>query len=199
MPETNGPIPKHIQSYFLCFKKTVVQSPVFYRFWDDVEYEIEVETVIQKYKTLLTFILHKAGFSYLVLFELQPTLQQLDPSLYHPDICLKHNIPLVKVKSFLFFPMPQYITRLIQEKSDYPVSLIYDYFAEIYNPNVSLMIGDRLIPARLGTKSISSKLKIAIHLHVFYLDVFEKYIVCFDNYTIDFDLLITTDTAEKKH
>jgi rhamnosyltransferase len=45
---------------------------------------------------------------------------------------------------------------------------------------------------------ISSLLKVAIHLHVFYLDVFEQYIARFDNYSINFDLFITTDTPDKK-
>jgi rhamnosyltransferase len=182
----------------LCFNKTVLQSLVFQKFWSGVEYKSDVNTVIQEYETQLTSILSKAGFSYRAVLGALSPLHNPNVAALHPDICIKHNIPLIKVKYFLHFPMPQYITTLIQEKSDYPVSLMYDYFVEVYNPNDSLMARDHIILARAGTESKFPDIKIAIHLHVFYLDVFEKYIECFDNYSIDFDLFITTDTLDKK-
>ena len=33
MPGTNGPVPEHIQSYFICFRKKLVNSDVFIKFW----------------------------------------------------------------------------------------------------------------------------------------------------------------------
>lgn len=202
MPGTNGPVPEHIQSYFLCCNKNVVQSSAFQIFWNKMIYD-DRDKVIQKYETQFTSILNKAGFKHTVFFDLSSftdiRIHPEEPS-NHPDLSINSHIPLTKIKSFIYFPYPQYINRIIREKTDYPVSLIYDYFAEMYEPNTSIFIGDKLIPAQADNMGrASSSLKIAVHLHVFYLDVFEKYIAILDNSPVEFDLFITTDTLEKKN
>ncbi|TKV25280.1 lipopolysaccharide biosynthesis protein, partial [Citrobacter sp. TBCS-11] len=42
-----------------------------------------------------------------------------------------------------------------------------------------------------------SNLKIAIHLHAFYLDLIPEYLDYFDKYVQNYDLFITTDTKDK--
>jgi rhamnosyltransferase len=67
----------------------------------------------------------------------------------------------------------------------------------MYEPNTSLLVDNKIVPVQRGI-STSSLPRIAIHLHTFYLDVFEQYIAYFDNYSINFDLFITTDAPDKK-
>ncbi|GMO53728.1 MAG: rhamnan synthesis F family protein [Termitinemataceae bacterium] len=199
MPGTNGPVPEHIQSFFISFNKNVVVSKSFRSFWCNVKYHKNVNNVIRKYETQFTLKLLTAGFKYYVFFN------TLNIKHYHfnlanlqPDLCLNNKLPLVKIKSFTCFQYPKYVIKLIQEKSNYPVSLIYDYFNEVYDPNTSLFIEDKLITAQEKQIEISYNEKIAIHLHVFYLDIFEKYVSIFDTFNINIDLFITTDSAEKK-
>ncbi|MFP3041965.1 rhamnan synthesis F family protein [Treponema primitia] len=201
MPGTHGPIPEHIQSYFICLSNRVVKSEIFRKFWQNVQYEINVEKVIRKYETQLTLILQRAGFNYTVLYN---TLKQSgimyhsDLSTWYPDLCLANDVPFIKVKSFIKFPNPKYIKELVNEKTDYPVSLIDDHVFKIYNPNVSLSINNKLIAARLSGDSVNVPQKIAIHLHVYFIDVFKQYITLLDGLKIRFSLFITTDTLEKK-
>jgi rhamnosyltransferase len=200
MPGTDGPIPEHIQSYFLCFNKNVIQSSEFQTFWNAVEYKTNVDEVIQEYETQLTGILRKAGFKYTNLYDTaiySITIWHPNHANKHTDICIKNNVPFVKIKAFTEFSSPEYIIKLIQEKTAYPVSLIYDYFTELYPPNTSLLIEDKLVPA-LSYEAAPSSLKIAIHIHVYYLDIFEKYILLLNTIPFDFDVFITTDAITKQ-
>jgi rhamnosyltransferase len=197
---THTPILEHIQSYCICFNKNIIQSIPFQTFWKNVVYETEAKRVIAKYEIQLTSILARAGYTYTVFIDAArfPNINY-DIAIRRPDLCINNNNPFLKMRSFLSFPYQKYIIKLVQEKTDYPVSLIYDHCTEIYEPDISLSIANKLIPARLDNSMLSVSLKIAIHLHIFYLDVFEKYISCFDNYAIDFDLFFTTDTIDKKN
>jgi rhamnosyltransferase len=193
-------VPEHIQSYFMCFNKNVIKSSAFQIFWNNIKYETDIMTVIKKYEIKFTQILNNAGFTHAVFIDtaLFPKIKHYITYSY-PDLVIDNNIPLVKIKSLLAFQNPKYIIKLIQNKTNYPVSLIYDYFTNLYTPNTSLLIGEKLVCAQADISKISSTLKLAIHLHVFYLDVFEQYIAYFDSFLINFDLFITTDTLQKKN
>ncbi|MFP3041971.1 rhamnan synthesis F family protein [Treponema primitia] len=200
MPGTNDAIPEHVQSYFICFKNKVLQSKVFRTFWENVQIETKVENVIQKYETRLTGILGKTGFIYTTLYDTNirtGITHHPDLATWYPDLCINNKVPFVKVKSFIRFPHPKYILKLIQEKSEYPVSLIQDAISDSYDPFTALLVCDKLIPARVNRELPETSLKIAVHLHVFYLDLFEQYFIYFDSFLFNFDLFITTDTLEK--
>jgi rhamnosyltransferase len=201
MPVTNGPIPYHIQSYFMCFNNSVIRAEIFKNFWETVCYEEHVDDIIQKYETCLTSILLKEGYKCQAFLEFDNKVE-VDPTFSRPDLCILNGAPLVKIKAFSreYFPFPEDIQKLIQNKTNYPVSLIIDHFSDIYDPVISSTISDKTFSSESFSKGNlpDNLLKIAIHLHVFYMDVFEKYVAVFDNLTIKYHLFITTDTPEKK-
>ena len=92
MPKTHGPIPEHIQSYFICFKQRVVNSESFKAFWKNVKYENKIEKVIQKYETKFTKILTKAGFGYSVFLGKNdfPKIKS-DIAVRWPDLCMEFS------------------------------------------------------------------------------------------------------------
>ena len=198
----NIPIHSHIQSYFICFNNKIIKSIVFKKFWKSVKYEKNVDAVILKYETQLTTLLEKKGFTCSSVIKARSVIAHNDMniSFMFPDLCIINNIPFVKVKSFLHFPFPEYIQQLIQDKTNYPVSLITEHLTDIYDPSLSFTITNKIFfpESCLYDKSFTPQPKIAIHLHVFYLDIFEKYAAIFDEWTIEYDLFITTDTSEKK-
>jgi rhamnosyltransferase len=196
MSWTNVCIPKHLQSYFICLNNAVIKSEVFKGFWETLTYQQTAEKTIEKHETRLTKKLTQAGFKYSVLFSLPV---KNDISVMNPDLCIKNGVPLVKIKAFIFYTVtPKYTIKLIQEKTNYPASIIYNYFLHMCNPNISLVIDNKIIPAHLDLEKIVISLKAAIHLHVFYLDVFERYISYLDSLPVQYDLFITTDTSEKR-
>ncbi|GHV82862.1 alpha-L-Rha alpha-1,3-L-rhamnosyltransferase [Spirochaetia bacterium] len=111
-----------------------------------------------------------------------------------PDL----EAPLLTIRSFYNFIYPKYLLENIQQKSGYPADLIKDYFRSVYGPDFSILIEEKKIAANEDTCNLSGVLKIAIHIHIHYLDVFESYAEILDKMKLHFDLFLTTNTIEKK-
>jgi rhamnosyltransferase len=192
-------LPEHIQSYFLCFGKKVIASKMFQCFWNNIKYFNNVKSIIHKYEIPLTGILSKAGYSYSVVFDTTKYFNGNDIIAYsQPDMVIKNNVPFLKIKSFIYYKHQHYVIDFIQNKTNYPIKLINNYVTEFFNPNLSLQICDKIIPAKEIVNTISA-IKIAIHIHVDNLDVFKKYIQYLDVMPADFDLFITTDFKEEEN
>jgi lipopolysaccharide biosynthesis protein len=58
----NRAMKPHIQSYFLCFRRKVIESPAWRSFWNQVEDEAQKSQVIMKYEVELMAFFEKAGF-----------------------------------------------------------------------------------------------------------------------------------------
>jgi rhamnosyltransferase len=204
IPGTNKPVPEHIQSYFICFKKKVVNSGVFITFWKNVKYERQVEKIIQKYETQFTKILIKAGFKYSVFLD-QVVFPEIrtDLAFTRPDLCLNHMVSLLKIKSFFDFPCPEHIIKILEENTSYPIPLIFDYLNQMYEPDITLFTQSKVISINETEWSNNSDpARTAIHLHVFYIDILNKYMSFFNNANnanTNFDLYITTDSYDKKN
>ncbi|GMO35441.1 MAG: rhamnose-glucose polysaccharide assembly protein RgpF [Termitinemataceae bacterium] len=219
LADIKEPIPEHIQSYFICFNKAVVNSLAFRDFWNEVRYEEELITVVSKYETQLTRVLSNSGFKYRIFADTRIHEEIKSYITYnHPYYVIFDKVPLLKIKAFVYFEYPMYLTRLLKGQTSYPVSLIHDYYNKMYSPNVAMFIENKTIVTRANTVNRaplntrgtrvegikpygadnSCGLKAAIHLHVFFLDVFAKYIEYFDIYGINIDIFITTDTDDKK-
>jgi rhamnosyltransferase len=188
---------EHIQSYFLCFNKKVINSTVFRLFWNKCKNETLVENVILKYEIRLTKILKKAGFRYSVFHD-KHSVPQIKTNLVfrRPDIIIKEHVPLLKIKSFIDFSYPKYLINLLKNETNYPVSNIYNYFNEYYNPSVTFFIQDKLVNYNIDSNLCSPS--IAIHFNINFIDIFKKYAYLLNNIIYKYDLFITTDTAEKK-
>ena len=116
----------HIQSYFLAFKKPVLQSDIFYQFFDTVRPEKNFHAVCSNYEDRLTFVLSKAGFTY-------DTFIPYGDLASHPytdamNAITNRHFPFLKVKFFTGGIRDQGPTTnwrgALQGVSNYPLSLI---------------------------------------------------------------------------
>lgn len=116
----------HIQSYFIAFKNTVLQSDVFYKFFDSVKPEKNFHAVCSKYEDRLTFILSKAGFTYSTFIDYGDLSNH--PYIDAMNAIVSHRFPFLKVKFFLGGIRDQGPVAdwrgVLNNVSDYPVSLI---------------------------------------------------------------------------
>jgi rhamnosyltransferase len=199
MPRTNKPIPEHIQSYFISFKQRIVNAEPFKAFWENIKYENKIEKVIQKYETQFTKILTKAGFRHSVFLDKAgfPEIKS-DLALRRPDLCLNFKVPFLKVKSFLSFPCPKYIITLLQKNTNYPISIVFNYLNQIYAPDTTLFIQKKIVSNKTEAIDVLQNIKLAIHLHSYYPDILDKYMLFFNSSNINFDLYVTTDSLEKR-
>lgn len=192
---------EHIQSYFITFKKSVIVSPEFKNFWENVKNYTNVQDVIANYETQVTTKFLDAGFNYKVIFntvnEDASHMLHADFSFYHPTAILSHRVPFIKVKAI---DNNQHITPYlldeIAKQSDYPVDLIISHMSEINFPDFKYLLARKYV-REVPAVSLADK-KIAVHLHVFYVDLLEDFLDAFENFHFVYDLFITTDNATKK-
>lgn len=192
---------EHIQSYFITFKKSVIVSPEFKNFWENVKNYTDVQDVIDNYETQVTTKFLDAGFNYKVIFntvnEDASHMLHADFSFYHPTAILSHRVPFIKVKAI---DNNQHITPYlldeIAKQSDYPVDLIISHMSEINFPDFKYLLARKYVK-EVPAVSLADK-KIAVHLHVFYVDLLEDFLDAFENFHFVYDLFITTDNATKK-
>lgn len=90
-----GDLPVHIQSYFLVFKKRVLQSNYFWEFWRNLRMDFTDPTfLIASYEVRLTSYLVQHGFQYDVV-------DHAGCQIYvHPLFCLQQGLPVLKKKNF---------------------------------------------------------------------------------------------------
>lgn len=192
---------EHIQSYFITFKKSVITSHAFREFWENVKNYTNVQDVIDNYETQVTTKFIDAGFKYAVIFntvnEDASHMLHADFSYYNPTAILNHRVPFIKVKAI---DNNQHITPYlldeIEKTSDYPVDLIVSHMSEINFPDFKYLLARKYLQPAIGG-SLAGK-KIAVHLHVFYVDLLEDFLDAFENFHFVYDLFITTDNATKK-
>ncbi|GAB2026777.1 rhamnan synthesis F family protein [Lactovum odontotermitis] len=206
-PNTRVKMPDHIQSYFVSYKQKVVQSDSFRQFWADVEILDDVVRVIIRYETAMTQYFKDAGFRPEVLFDTRT--EPWDGMLIHdfsvfalPEL-VKRRIPFLKIKAFSYGAESIYtplVMETIRRESDYPTQFITDHMTFVDYPDREYMLTDKTfevkeLPVLAGKNQTS---RVAIHLHVFYVDLLKEFIQNFDTYVVDYALFITTDTEEKK-
>ncbi|MBF0780245.1 MULTISPECIES: rhamnan synthesis F family protein [unclassified Granulicatella] len=191
---------EHIQSYFLSFSQRVVRSEVFQEFWMRVRNFVDVQDVINHYETQVTTNLVEAGFTYQTVFDTtkEDASHMLHPdfSYYNPTAILTHRVPFIKVKTIdANQHIIPYILQEVDQSTDYPVDLIVSHMSKINYPDFKYLLAHKYI--RPLDKVYSNQKKVAVHLHVFYVDLLQEFLSAFEAFSFQYDLFITTDKQEK--
>lgn len=181
---------EHIQSYYLSFKQNVVNSEAFQLFWQNIQDFTEVQDVIDHYETQVTTNLVQAGFHYQTVFNtIQADASGMlypDFSYYNPTSILKNRVPFIKVKTIAANEgLTPYILNDIENTTDYPVDLIVKHMSRIDLPDYPYLLGRKILDLSLPI-SIPDK-KIAVHLHVFYVDLLAEFLHAFESFHFSYD------------
>lgn len=192
---------EHIQSYFISFKASVLRSTAFRDFWENIKEYQDVQKVIDQYETKVTTTLLDAGFQYDVVFDTTKedasNMLHADFSYYNPTAILNHRVPFIKVKAIDNNQhITPYLLNDIQKNSTYPIDLIVSHMSEINYPDFSYLLGHKYVKKRERVDLKNQK--VAVHLHVFYVDLLEEFLTAFKQFHFSYDLFITTDSDDKK-
>lgn len=147
MPGSNGPVPEHIQSYFMTFKRNVVTSKPFKRFWSSVEAHSDVNRVICDYETSLTKLLSDTGFKYDTIINRQnpifSTDSMINPVFQDPVGLLSKEFPFVKLKSINKLNFLE-IKKIIKKNSTYPSNFVHVHgrgrLTELFYRAINLLV-----------------------------------------------------------
>lgn len=193
-------LPEHIQSYFISYKRKLATSEIFRQYWQNIKNFSDVQDVIDNYEAQTTALFLEAGFKYGVVFDTVDSVvqNQLPPnfSLYHPTELLKAKVPFFKVKiTEANNGIAPYLLEFIENNTDYPMALLLHYLSDTYLPDNPYKLGKKYLRER---ELVQVDKKIAVHLHVYYVDLLQEFLDAFQSFHFKYDLFITTDSEEKK-
>ncbi|WP_019791375.1 rhamnan synthesis F family protein, partial [Streptococcus sobrinus] len=118
-------------------------------------------------------------------------------TIHYPHVLLDNKVPFIKIKTFdLTQHLSPYLLTAIEEVSEYPVQLILDHMSDISQPTPAYLMDRKVLSKSAST--YSGNKKVAIHLHTFYVDLLEDFLKQFSQLPFKFDLILTTDTEQKK-
>ncbi|EHI74850.1 RgpFc protein [Streptococcus criceti] len=194
--------PEHIQSYFISFSQKVVASSAFLDFWQGIEDFTDVQEVIGQYETRVTTALTDVGFKYDAVFNTLKTstegMLHPDFSYYNPTAILDARVPFIKVKTMdANQSIAPYILNQIEVSSDYPVDLIISHMTSISQPDLPYLLARKYL-GKTSETELPVTCKVAVHLHVFYVDLLQEFLDAFKSFHFTYDLFITTDREEKQ-
>lgn len=161
---------EHLQSYFMSFKKHVVASEAFQKFWTSIKTFTDVQDVIENYETRVTSVLLEAGYRYDAVFntvaEEAGDLIHPDFSYYRPITTLEHKVPFIKLKAFTDNEkkgrlLLDYLTKL----STYPVELIKSHLNSYHSPDSLVILDEKIIEPSFKRFS-KHDYHMAIHVHI---------------------------------
>ena len=196
-------INEHLQSYFISFKKRMIQSSVFQKFWKSVESYEDVQKVIDNYETMYTKLFVEAGFKYQSVLNTLPLNKDFfhsNFSIHYPHVLIDYKVPFIKIKTFdLVQHLAPYTIRAIEKSSNYPISLINEHMSNVSLPTPPYLIDQKVFNTTVASnETIALNKKVAIHLHTFYVDLLEEFLQHFEAFSFHYDLFLTTDSDEKK-
>lgn len=193
--------PEHLQSYFLTFKKPVLQDQSFFDFWQNVQDYDNVQDVINHYESGVTTYFLERGFQYKALFdtteEATEGMLHSDFTYYNPRRILEVGLPFLKVKALdANQSIAPYLLDTIQTHSDYPADLIVYHMSMVQQPDSPYLLGQKYLSNLQEVSPLKGS--VAIHLHVFYTDLLPEFLTVFEQFPFAYDLFLTTDTEAKK-
>ncbi|WP_449456709.1 rhamnan synthesis F family protein [Streptococcus suis] len=190
-------VPEHLQSYFMVFKKRILQSQAFVGFWSSVSELTDIQDVIKLYESQLTKILLSEGYSYKCVLDTSICCKSLENSnitLEYPEVILKNNVPFIKIKSFTEYPDRIYsLLHLIRMKTKYPVELIERHLRQIIIPGTSFIPQIRVSQTM---ETVLSSTSVLLHVHIESVSIFEEYIEELCKIADRCQLLITLPEAD---
>lgn len=193
-------INEHLQSYFISFKNRLIQSTVFQKFWQSVENYIDVQKVIDNYETQYTKKFVDAGFKYQTILNTIPLKDDFFHSnftIHYPHVLLENHVPFIKIKTFdLTQHLAPYLLKAIEQVSDYPIEFILSHMSDMSLPTPPYLLDRKVL--KDNQLQYSNQKKVAVHLHTYYVDLLEEFLMAFENFHFTYDLFLTTDSEKKK-
>ena len=161
---------EHLQSYFISFKKHVVASDAFQKFWTSIKTFTDVQDVIDNYETKVTSVLVEAGFHYDAVFN---TIDEEAEDLIHPDFSyyrpistLEHKVPFIKLKAFTGDEKKgKLLLDYLTNRSTYPVALIKSHLNRYHSPDSLVFLDDKMVDSNFNTIT-RLNCRLAIHVHI---------------------------------
>jgi rhamnosyltransferase len=203
-------LPKHIQSFFMVFRKSLTQTKDFLDYWKNMPKIKTYEEAIGYHEAIFTKEFADKGYTYDV-YTNSNDLEgyTYDPLRDFPKMMIKRGCPIIKRRSF-FHEYGEAISRsagegtreameYIQKNTSYDTSLIWDSILRIQNmADVKKRLHlNYILPTKVVRDKSETNLKTAVVIHIYYeelADMCSKYAM---NLPENVDIYVTVPDEKK--
>lgn len=198
----------HLNSHFIAVRRSMHQSQAFRAYWSEIDEIVSYQDSIVRHET--RFTKHFQNLGYVCSAYVDPAnYSSAYPVMEEVDKTLGNRSPILKKRLFFndtsfleahAIDLPRALS-IVEKTSDYDLRLIWNSIGRISQPrilnnNAALISIFPNVPA--GATNTAVELKVAVCAHVYYVDMVEELLVYAKNISIPYDIVITTDTIEKK-
>lgn len=206
-----GYLPLHIQSHFIVYRQRFVKSLDLQTFWKNMKPISGYEDSIGSYESYFTKAFEDKGFKWDVYVDTRDIVDITSyPLMCTPVKLIKeYRCPIFKRRSF-FQPLESVLAEtagqtaeelyhFLKNETTYDVNLIWDnalrtmHMEDLYN---SLHL-DYILPRNYVMNPNSSKAKIALVMHLYFMDMLDESLNMAQNMPVGSDIYITAHTDEK--
>lgn len=204
-------MPEHIQSHFLAIRKTVLASPAYQKYWEELPEIKSYEDSVSYFECTFTRCFSLLGFHWATYTGTEGMgATSPNPIISIPFELVKyHNCPVIKRRSFFqdYGELLQNtngdsarkILDYIRYNTAYPVGLIWDNLLRTCHHTAlrECLQLTYILPECYPLPGARQKLRMALWMHIHYLDLAEKCRSYASVMPEGTDILITTNTEEK--
>jgi len=211
-----GYIPDHIQSHFICCRKSLVQSSEFKNYWETMPMINNYSEAVGKHEAIFTKHFSDLGYNW----DVSVNVDELrDYSGYPLMMCPRklieeYRCPIFKKRSF-FHDIDDYLVNTtgeqtsemynyIKDYTNYDVDFIWETILRCYpqadivkNLNLTYVLPKGSSDKEKVSKTLESK-KVALVMHVYFPDLLDDTYLRVLSMPEQADIYLTTDTDEKK-
>lgn len=206
-----GYIPPHIQSSFIAVRRSMMQTKVYRDYWADMPMIESYVDSICRHEAVFTEKFTRLGFRSDVYVNTDDLKEVCDyPLMLMPVELIKNRgCPVFKRKSFfniyeelMDISCGQSTVELydyLRDETDYDVNMIWDNLCRTANMwDIKQRMQLNYVLPRDIAAPLTRRPKVALFMHIYYLDMMEKMRVQADRMPEYADIYISTDTGEKK-
>ncbi len=183
-----------VECYFITFNKRVFTDASFRKLWSGMP----VSTNQFHTEWRIARKMRRRGFKGAVLLDVE-TLENAEWFLERMDAMLDRSAPFIPTVNFRYYHHPQQVWRHLSDSVGYPTGMLQSHLSRTWLPHDALGVLDKKWnPFTLPDLKEPSGLTVAVHIHVFYMDVFQEILENLHRTGIVMDALYTTPLAESE-
>ena len=209
-PLTGGDVlPFHIQSHFIAVRQPMLGSEVFWSYWAEMPMIRSYLESIEHHEARFTKHFAAEGFRHALYME-PDAFRTVHPLCLEVDRMMERRCPILKRRPFFHDPIYmegeaidlRRALDLVAAHSDYDIDLIIQNAlrtTDLRTLYTNLELLDILPDSRVASDSENWSFgRVGVLAHVYYVDMLDEMIGYTDHIPGTYDLLVTTDSEEKK-
>lgn len=202
----SGVLPYHLNSHFIAVRQPMLGSADFRSYWTNLPPIDTYTDSILKHEAVFTQHFRERGYRHFAMVD-PSDYSGAYPAMFEVEEVIARRFPILKRRLFFHTPrlhddyainLPRAM-RIIEETSDYDVSLIWENVGRLGEPRIIATNAAALhIFPEDGAAEAPDGLRVAVCIHAYYVEDVPELLGYAANIPVPYDIIVTTDTAEKK-